>query len=687
MRPTASIVLSAVVFALSAPFAAAADRIPNDTYFGEQWYLRQISAPEAWNVSLGLETVPVAVIDSGVDIDHPDLKDNIWRNPGEVGGDRVDNDGNGYVDDVNGWDFRGNDNDPRPDIAGDYTKLGASHGTINAGIIAARGDNGIGVVGVTWQATVMPIRVLDSNGVGDPLGIVRAVEYAVRNGAKVINLSFAGTTKNDALAAALRRAYDAGVFVVAAAGNAADGGQPIDLDRDPLYPICLDQDAGENFIYGVAATDGDDRRAVFSNFGAGCIDISAPGTRIISTQLYRPGHKDFSAPYGGLYNGTSVAAPMVSGLVALIRSLDRNLTPKQVMNLLTESAFRLDQTNPEFFGKLGRGRIDAAKAVAVVRAVRETAPQAVTTASLLPPGAKGLYVVAPGPGRGPEVRLFTDVGVFVRGFEAFPSGFRGGVSLAAGDFDGNGKRSIVAGAMGGGAPQVRIFNRNTQPIGGFLAYHPDFRGGISVAAADLDGDGRDEIVTGAGPGGGPHVRLFTAAGTAVGGFFAFENAFKGGVSVAAADLDGDGRAEIIASRGNGGTTVVRVYDARGVMRSEFAPFGSDYRRGAAVRVRDVDGDGRAEIIVERSVLGSKEALVVNAAGQRLLSFDREKSSLLGYAAASGPASAPVAAALLVGSVRGAAPTITSFASPSPAPLRFSAYESGFKGGVSVEMIE
>ncbi len=256
-----------LAWAVLASFPAAAlARTANDPYLGDLWYLKKVNAPKAWDSSLGFEGIPIAIIDSGVDLDHPDLKDNIWRNLREVPNNNVDDDGNGYVDDLNGWDFVANDNNPRPDVLGTYTVIGANHGTVDAGIAAARGDNGRGIVGVSWQSSIMPLRVLDSTGSGDPLDVVRAVEYAVHNGARIINMSFAGPSYNSDLAAALRRAYDAGVFIVAAAGNAPDGGAANDLDQHPLYPVCFDSASEENFIYGVAATDADDRRAAFSNF-------------------------------------------------------------------------------------------------------------------------------------------------------------------------------------------------------------------------------------------------------------------------------------------------------------------------------------------------------------------------------------------------------------------------------------
>ena len=619
-------ILAAVTALLIAagPVSAYAARLPDDTYFPDQWYLKHIRAHEAWDSSLGFEGIAIAIIDSGVDIGHPDLKDNIWRNVNEVAGDGIDNDGNGYVDDVNGWDFVSNDNDPRPDVSGDFSVLGANHGTIDAGIAAAKGNNGRGITGVSWQSAIMPIRTLDSNGIGDPQNVVRAVEYAVRNGAKIINLSFAGPSLSEELAIALRRAYDSGVFVVAAAGNAPDDGEAVDLDARPLYPVCLDRDSSENFVYGVVATDENDRRAAFSNYGASCADISAPGTRMLSTQYFVPGSKQFGSAYGGYFNGTSLAAAEVSGVVAILRALDYNLTPKQIMNILTDSSVKIDAVNPGFFGKLGRGRIDVAAAVERVLAYKKPGPAMVSTASLLPPDAGSrLVVAAPGPGRKPEVRLFTADGMFVRSFSAFPDSFLGGVSLATANFDNTTRKSVVAGAMSGGAPHVRIFDINTRPLGGFFAYDERFRGGVSVAAADLDGDGRAEIVTMA-PGKNP----------------------------------------------------VKVWNGKGQLLASFAPSAEP----KSVTFSDVDGDGKNEIVLRTAGKTAVVATAYRANGDRVGEFDAE--TFMPAALAVNGASRLSPKGLIFGSLRGGAPSVAL-----PSGISFTAFESSFKGGVTAVIAE
>jgi subtilisin family serine protease len=681
-RPIKSLVATVAALAAFLPYAAsAAPRLPDDTYFPDLWYLEKIGAPEAWNYSLGFEGVTVAIIDSGVDIDHPDLKDNIWRNWKDAPGNGIDDDQNGYVDDAWGWDFVGRDNDPRPDITGSYDRLGASHGTINAGMVAARGDNGKGTVGVTWQSTVMALRALDSDGSGDPINVVQAVEYAVANGAKVINLSFAGSSHNDLLAIALRRAYDAGVFVVAAAGNGPDGGNGIDLDSNPSYPACLDQGSDENFVYGVAAVDDTDSKATFSNYGAGCVDLSAPGTRIISTQLYEPSNADFSVPYGGYYNGTSLAAPMVAGAVALIKSLDRNLTPKQITNILTGSAADINAPNPGYFGKLGRGRLDIDGAVKLVMESKKAVAAPTPTAALLPGGAShGLIAAASGPGREPEIRLFTEDGLFVRGFLAYDKAFRGGVNLAVGDFDGAGRRSIVTGAGAGGGPHVRVFDFNTSAIGGWFAFDRNFRGGVSVATGDIDGDGRDEVIAGAGPGGGPHVRIFRPDGTPIGGFFAYDKAFRGGVSVATGDIDGDGRDDIIVATASGMPASVRVFSSRGEKLAEFTPFGIKEKRGLTVAASDRDGDGIVELAV--GVVGGA-AQAFRASGIAAGPVGDGGSSFIAFSEAD--ATGRVVYPLAMAGSAGAEPTVA--VGRGGKFFRFQAFEARFRGGVRLGLIQ
>jgi subtilisin family serine protease len=259
---------------------------PNDPEFGQLWGLNNtgqtggttdadIDAPEAWDIHKGSPDVVIAVTDSGVAYNHPDLDDgsnsNIWTNDAEFNGaPGIDDDGNGYVDDVHGWDFVGDDSDPT-----DYH----THGTHVAGTIAAIGNNSAGITGVNWYASIMPLRIMGSFGVADTANIIEGISYAVDNGAKVINASWGGGDFSQALYDAISHANDQGVLFVAAAGNGGDDAIGDDNDASPFYPASYDLPN----IISVAATDHNDNLGDFSNYGATSVDVAAPGVFIRSS--------------------------------------------------------------------------------------------------------------------------------------------------------------------------------------------------------------------------------------------------------------------------------------------------------------------------------------------------------------------------------------------------------------------
>jgi len=256
---------------------------PDDTSFTELWGLNNtgqtvdsstgtadadIDAPEAWDTTTGSSTVIVAILDTGVDYHHPDLNGNIWSNAGETV-DGADSDANGKIDDIRGWDFVDGDNDPM-DFDG--------HGTHVAGTVGAEGNNATGVTGVAWTVKLMPVRVLDETGSGTTVGIASGIDYAVANGAKIINMSLGGPSSSSTLHTAITAASNAGVLVVVAAGN--DGN---DIETTPDYPASY-TDAN---VISVAATHQNDSLPSFSNYGATSVDIGAPGVFIYSTQPAR----------------------------------------------------------------------------------------------------------------------------------------------------------------------------------------------------------------------------------------------------------------------------------------------------------------------------------------------------------------------------------------------------------------
>ncbi len=647
----------------------------NDPYLEKQWYLDRVRAHEAWAKTSGSADVVVAVLDTGVDIDHPDLKDNIWINRGEIPNDGVDNDGNIYVDDTNGWDFVAGDDNPRPDFKEWwYTKEGIDHGTIIAGIVGAVGNNSRGIAGAAWGTKIMPIRVLDSAGSGDVLTVIEGIDYAVEKGADVINLSFIGSGFSKSLFLALERAYKAGVVVVAAIGNQSGVGQ--DLDIEPQYPVCYYGGEGENIVIGVAATDKEDRKAPFSNYGTKCVDVSAPGVDFWSTVAYNPGMADFEEYYSGGWSGSSVAAPLVSGTVALIKSINRNLGVTEVRNLLTVNSDNIDVNNPDYEGKLGKGRLNMVRVVEAAYLTVESSQFSLR---------KGDILVAPVSVVKPEVKIFKENSTFVKSFMVYPEAFRGGVNVVSADVNGDGAGEIVTGAGPGGGPHVRIFRQDGTAISGFMAYGKAFRGGVNVAAGDIDGDGKSEIVTGAGPGGGPHVRIFRQDGTVLGGFMAYPATFRGGVNVAVGDVDGNGKTDIIVSPGRGMESAVKVFDSKGNLNTQFLAFENNFKDGVRISSGDLDGDKVAEIAVGKMNGGSE----VRVYGQYLtlkLKFDAFADFSGGVNLAVGDLDGDRVSELLVGVGPGGGSHLKVYSGKGILRNEFYAFGQDFKGGVSLGVI-
>ena len=300
---------------------------PNDYYYDEQWHFDSINAQSAWNKETGEEEVVIAVVDSGVDLDHVDLIDNIWINSDEIAGNNIDDDHNGYIDDVNGWDFINNNHDPNPEPDGmdndgsDGADSGVTHGTHVAGIIAASTNNSEGIAGICWHCQIMPIQVMDDEGTGSVNDIYHGIMYAVNNGAKVINLSFGSYDYSATEERAIQAAIDAGIAVIAAVGNDAKN-----LNKNPMYPAC---DAG---VTGVGSINSAGNHSSFSNYGLDCVDIYAPGENILSTLFYDPAYS-FASFYGYM-SGTSMATPIVSGIAGLLKSYNAALDDEDINNTL-----------------------------------------------------------------------------------------------------------------------------------------------------------------------------------------------------------------------------------------------------------------------------------------------------------------------------------------------------------------
>lgn len=328
----------------------------------QQWGMNDIGAPQAWRMNVDASNIIVAVIDSGTDYTHEDLRPNLWRNPGEMGLDAngkdkstngLDDDGNGLVDDLIGWDFVSEDNKPF-DLAVEPIKLltkggNPGHGTHCAGNVGARGENGLGISGVAPNVKIMSLRFISEQGAGSTSAAIRAIRYAVDKGAKVLSNSWgsegedpASGEENRALRDAVEYAKSKGVLFVAAAGNGHKG-KGYDNDNDPLpaFPASYTHDN----IISVAAIDENDRLGGFSNWGLTSVDIAAPGLRVYSTTvggMYSDKVIDL-ASISVDWDGTSMAAPHVAGAVALYWAAHPNQDWKQVKQTLLDSATRLPQ--------------------------------------------------------------------------------------------------------------------------------------------------------------------------------------------------------------------------------------------------------------------------------------------------------------------------------------------------------
>src|SRR3989344_4381827 len=320
---------------------------PNDPEYWKQWYLNNIGqcynpptctpripdadidAPEAWDIDIGSNNIVIAVVDSGLQINHPDIIGNVWGNSLEVNGNTgVDDDGNGLIDDYNGWNYL-NNNNQLADIL--------NHGTPISGIIATRTNNGIGVAGVCQVCKIMMLKVSDTTAFSESR-IISSINYAINKEADIISMSFGGGD-SQAIHNVIMTAHNLGIVMVASANN--------DNWNIPIYP------AAYNEVIGVAGTTSLDIKWSLSNYGT-WVDISAPADKIFSLR------NNSNLAYN---TGTSFSAPQVAGVAGLLLSKDPTLTKAQVENIILSTCDNIDQQNPLYIGMLGCGRLNAYRAL------------------------------------------------------------------------------------------------------------------------------------------------------------------------------------------------------------------------------------------------------------------------------------------------------------------------------------
>ena len=319
-------------------FYASSVASPTDPLFARQWALRSARVRGAWLATVGGE-VPVAVLDSGLDFSNPDLAQNVWTNAGEVPGNRIDDDDNGFVDDVHGADTVSWDGDPSD---------GLGHGTGVASVIGAQGDNGVGISGVAWSVRLMPVKVLHDHGWATTASMVAGLRYALANGARIVNMSLNGREPSRALDEAVGQAEAQGVLVVTSAGN--DGAN---RDRVLSYPASLPSRA----VLTVASANRAGGLASTSAYGRRSVDLAAPGDDVIASEL------------GGLCarrSGTSFAAAYVTGAAALLSAARPDASGARLRTAIVASARRGGRVDAAIAG----GRLDVTAALRMLGRLR-----------------------------------------------------------------------------------------------------------------------------------------------------------------------------------------------------------------------------------------------------------------------------------------------------------------------------
>lgn len=609
--------------------------LPNDTYmqssgawgqdFKDLWGLYRIDAPRAWGSAQG-EGVTVAVIDTGVDLDHQDIAQNIWTNTEEIPDNGKDDDKNGFMDDVNGWNFV----DRSPAMIDDV-----GHGTHVAGTIAATGNNALGIVGVAPRAKIMPLRGLGEGG-GSLADLLQAIYYAADNGAQVINASwgagFPGTASR-ILTDAVEYAYRHGVTFVAAAGNSADN---VGTPEYGYEPASLPR------VIAVAASDSDDRSAFFSNYGEK-IDVAAPGGGDRDPEdAYKPYYSilsllsSFASPdlsqegkpvIGGAYvrlAGTSMASPHVAGVAALVKSLHPSFGPDQVRSVLRESSD--DVGKPGRDSRTGYGRVNAARAVGFPPMLVEilsprnaalSVGQGLTVAAIVEVAALSSWKLEYGPGKSPATWRTIATGSQPIHNAALATWDLS--SVTTGDYT---LRLTATDRAGKSIADQTTLRLSIDPTirAGWPKWEESHSMG-AVTVADVFGKGGKQILVAVGD----HISIYDANGSALLGW---PQTIPAGRTVTAApsvgDLDGDRVPDVTACDIQG---TCYAWNNAGQMLpgwpSESVFSVTDYITSLAedgcTSIADMDGDGQNEVVVS----GNSNVAILSNRGVVLHSWQRE----------------------------------------------------------------
>ncbi len=578
---------------------------PNDPQYtaAGMYGLGKISAPAAWDLTTGSAAVVVADIDTGMKYTHQDLIANVWTNPGEIAGNGIDDDGDGFIDDVHGWDFFYNDSDPIDDAGG--------HGTHTAGTIGATGNNGLNVVGVNWNVKIMPIKIYSPNGADSTSAmLVNAYNYIrmMKNrgvNIRVTNNSYGGCGEACGYDQATKDGLDAmgnaGILNVFAAGN-----DNINNDTAPTYPVSYTSPS----IIGVAASTSTDAKAGFSSYGLNSVDLAAPGVGILSTW-------NSSNTATNTISGTSMATPHVAGAAALLSAYNPNLSPASLKATLMNTVDVLPQWNG--IVKSG-GRLNVARALTNQTICNFNLSQIALTAGNAG-GSYSVNITAPtncdfsatsnvswitvtngNPGSGSGAVNFTvqsnnlpdaqRIGIIAIGNQTFTvtQGTPFLARRAILDFDGDGKTDFSAIQNNNGA----MVWQNQRSTAGYAPISFGLFNDDIAVPNDYDGDGKTDVAVWRNSTGTFYV-LRSATNT----LQSFQFGQAGDNPNIAQDFDGDGKADFAVTRVSGGSLFWYIYGSMSGFRGvQFGTAADKPLRG------DYDGDGKADLAVYRTASGA-----------------------------------------------------------------------------------
>jgi hypothetical protein len=610
-------------------------QIPNDPNV-KQWAFEHAKVYDAWDYAIGSKKVIVAIIDNGFDTFHPDLYDNAWKNEDEIPNNNIDDDKNGYIDDIYGWNFVPEDldgngaidlvealgnNDPRPRVEGlsqlELENEALHHGTVVAGIIGAVGNNEIDGAGINWRIKLMNIKLLDNSGEAETAPLEKAIRYAVDNGANIINISIVGSNYDKEISDAIDYAYNKGVAIFAAAGNTST-----DLNFSPMYPVCSDKYSSVQKIIGVSAIVEDHHLANFSNRGSSCIDITAPGVYVSSTVRFSPTN-GLKNRYQGQFHGTSFSTPIVSATAALIKSVQPTWGPVEIYEaLLTTVHHTPGQNEIAYANYFGKGLVQVDKAIKY--AISKVSSLKALNKIYIFNGSKSFveynlsnkeiktansdfmkdvssidsysedesikFVAIKQKDKKTSVVLFFDS--HLNQINSWNISSAGNSQILVGDVVGDSKLDVIIAPKYKNKQIFRVFSFEGKELGQYTLAEDHRGSNIALLGNKKD---RTQIVAMYNTEGLTKVSIFSDSFRIDSGFDI--DFLKNNGSIASGDIDKDGNSEIAIVAGPGDEPWVATYKTDGSILRKFWGFDPSFRGGISLVVGDYNKDGLDDLIL------------------------------------------------------------------------------------------